>query len=284
MKKGLVLEGGAMRGMFTAGVIDVLMENNIEFDGAIGVSAGAVFGCNYKSKQSGRVIRYNTAYCRDSRFCSLSSLIRTGDLFGAEFCYNELPQKLDVFDTETYQKNPMEFFVVSTNIETGKAVYTRCDRGEKEDLEWFRASASMPLVSRIVEIDNLKLLDGGIADPIPLKYFESIGYKQNIVVLTQPSDYIKTPSKAIPLLKTILRKYPELIKAMTERHKVYNSDIEYVQTKENNGEILVIRPKEPLPVGRIEHNPKKLYTAYEQGRIEAESKLEKIKEFLFTAQ
>ena len=126
MKTGLVLEGGAMRGLFSAGVMDVLMEHQITFDGAIGVSAGAAFGCNYKSRQPGRVIRYNTMYAKDPRYCSLRSFLRTGDLFRADFCYHELPKKLDVFDAEAFQQNPMEFYVVCTDIQTGKAVYRKC--------------------------------------------------------------------------------------------------------------------------------------------------------------
>ena len=147
MTPGLVMEGGAMRGMFTAGVIDILMENNIEFDGAIGVSAGASFGCNFKSRQIGRVIRYNKRFCRDKRYCSLSSLIKTGDLYGAEFCYRTLPDELDLFDVKTYSANPMPFYVVVTECDSGRPVYRAINKGDHEDLDWMRASASMPVVS-----------------------------------------------------------------------------------------------------------------------------------------
>ena len=157
-----------MRGMFTAGVLDVMMENGITFDGIIGVSAGAVFGCNYKSGQIGRTIRYNMKYCGDKRYCSFHSLITTGDLFGADFCYNRIPNELDKFDEPTYKQNPTEFYVTATDIVTGKAVYQRCDNADQYDLKWYRASASMPILSQISEIDGRKLLDGGISDPIPL--------------------------------------------------------------------------------------------------------------------
>ena len=167
MKTGLILEGGAMRGMYTAGVLDVMMENNIWVDGAVGVSAGAVFGCNYKSKQIGRTIRYNKKYGRDPRYAGFHSLLKTGDYFGTEFCYHEIPERLDPFDTETFEKNPVEFYVVGTDVTTGKAVYHKCTNGKDKDLEWFRASASMPLLSNIVEVDGYRLLDGGIADSIP---------------------------------------------------------------------------------------------------------------------
>ena len=182
MKKGLILEGGAMRGMYTAGVLDIFMENDITVDGAIGVSAGAAFGCNLKSKQIGRTIRYNTKYCRDPRYVGLRSLIKTGDIYGADFCYNQIPNRLDIFDVETYQKNPMDFYVVTTDVETGKPIYHLCPNGDATDIKWFRASASMPMVSNIVEIDGFKMLDGGISDSIPIHKFMEMGYEKNIVI------------------------------------------------------------------------------------------------------
>jgi len=280
MKTGLIMEGGAMRGLFTAGVIDVMMEEGIEFDGAIGVSAGAAFGCNYKSKQIGRVIRYNTNYCNDKRYCSLKSLITTGNLYGAEFCYHELPDKLDLFDYEAFNNNPMEFYLVCTDVLTGKPVYKKCEKADYDCLEWMRASASMPLASKIVEIDGYKMLDGGVSDSVPIKYFESIGYDRNIVILTQPKSYVKRKNSLIPLMKIALRKYPKLIEAMEMRHEMYNETIGYICEKEKNGEILVIRPEGDLPVGRTEKDPEKLREAYEIGRKQAQEKLEKIKEFL----
>lgn len=279
-KRGLILEGGGMRGMFSAGVIDVLMENGIEFDGTIGVSAGAAFGCNYKSRQIGRVIRYNTKYCRDKRYSSIRSLIKTGDMFGADFCYRELPEELDLFDVESYQKNPMDFYVVATDIESGKPEYKKCDYGDRRDLLWYRASASMPLVSRIVEIEGKKYLDGGIADSIPLKYFEGIGYTKNVVVLTQPSDYVKKPNSALPLIKMAYKKFPNLISAMAKRHEVYNETTAYVKKRELEGDVFVICPSEPLSVGRVEHDAKKLRETYEAGRKIANEMLDAITAFL----
>lgn len=171
MKTGMVLEGGAMRGLYTAGVLDVLMENGIYTDGAVGVSAGAAFGCNYKSRQIGRSLRYNCKYCRDPRYISLLSLIRTGDLYNAQFCYYEIPEKLDPFDTAAFAASPMEFYVVATDVTTGKPAYHLCRDGGRDDIEWMRASASMPLVSRVVEIGGGLYLDGGISDSIPLEWF-----------------------------------------------------------------------------------------------------------------
>ena len=279
MKRGLVLEGGAMRGMFTAGVIDVMLENNIEPDGIVGVSAGAVFGCNYKSKQIGRTIRYNVKYAGDKRYCSLHSLITTGDLYGKEFCYKEIPNKLDKFDNETFNSNPMEFYVVATDIVTGRPVYKKIDKCDETYLEWFRASASMPLVSTIVEVDGLKLLDGGISDSIPLKFMEEKGYDKNIVVLTQAKDYKKKKNNLLFAMKMFMKKYPGVIDAMKKRHIQYNDAVDYVCKKEEKGEILVIRPKEKLPIGRIEKDGEKLKKVYELGREAALEKLDEIKKF-----
>lgn len=279
-KTGLILEGGAMRGMFTCGVIDVFMENNITFDGAIGVSAGAVFGCNYKSKQIGRAIRYNKKYCNDKRYASFRSLITTGNLFGADFCYREIPEKLDIWDYEAFEKNPMEFYVTCTDIVTGNPVYHKCTDGRADDIKWMRASASMPLVSKIVEIDSYKLLDGGISDSIPIKYFKSLGYNRNVIILTQPIDYIKEKNQVLPLAKLILRKYPNLIQTMANRHINYNNTTKYIREKEMRGEIFAIRPTEALNIGKTEKNPDELERVYQIGRKTAINCLEKMNEFL----
>ena len=280
MKKGLVLEGGAMRGMFTCGVIDVLMENNIDFDGIIGVSAGAAFGCNYKSKQIGRGIRYNMRFCNDKRYCGLRSLITTGNLFNAEFCYQTVPTKYDIFDDETFYNNPMSFIAVCTDVETGKPYYKSFDKKEENMFEWFRASASLPLVSRVVEIDGMKLLDGGIVDSIPLKHHEEIGYQKNVVVLTQPETYRKKSNKMIPIIKIALNKYPKLVDAIKNRHNMYNETLDYIIDKERNGEILVIRPEADLGIGRTEKNPDNLKRVYEIGREAAFKHLNEIIEYL----
>lgn len=280
MKNGLVLEGGAMRGLFTAGVTDVLMENGIAFDGAVGVSAGAAFGCNYKSGQPGRAIRYNTRFCRDKRYCSVRSLIKTGDMFGAEFCYHEIPDSLDPFDYETYKNSPMEFYAVCTDIITGKPVYHRCDTMDRKELEWLRASASMPMAARIVEIDGYKLLDGGISDSVPLKFMEDSGYERNVVILTQPRDYRKDKNKLMPLLKLSYKKYPELLRTMENRHKMYNSQLEYIRRAEKENRAIVIAPQSKLPVKRVEHDPDVLREVYRQGRLEGKKHLDEIIKFL----
>lgn len=279
-KTGLVLEGGAMRGLFTAGILDVMMENGIEFDGAMGVSAGAVFGCNFKSGQIGRSIRYNMRFCDDPRYCSVQSLIKTGDLYGVQFCYDEIPNKLDPFDAEAYRNNPMPFYAVCTNVETGKAIHKRLDNGDAKDMEYFRASASMPIVSRIVEVDGYKLLDGGITDSIPLSSMERRGYPKNVVVLTQPLGYVKEKSGMLPLIRVAMRRYPNIIKAMEVRHIRYNKQTDYVREQELAGNAFVIRPPYPLGISRTEDDPAQLRRVYDLGRAEMEKQLTALKEFL----
>lgn len=280
MKKGLILEGGAMRGMFTAGVIDVMMENEIAFDGAIGVSAGAAFGCNYKSGQIGRVLRYNTKFCRDRRFSGVGSLIKTGNIYNTDFAYGEVPLKYDIFDFEAYENNPMDFYVVCTDIETGEAVYHNYQGMEDHGFDWIRASASMPLVSQIVEIDGRKLLDGGMADSIPVKYFEDSGYNKNIVVLTQPENYIKKKNSLMPLIRIKYKNYPKLIETMQNRHLTYNQTLSYISQREKEGNLFVIRPKEKLQIGKIEKNPEKLREIYELGRETVLPRIPEMKDFL----
>ncbi len=280
MKTGLIIEGGAMRGMYTAGVIDVMMEKDLIFDGAIGVSAGAAFGCNYKSGQIGRVIRYNKRYCRDRRYCSVWSLLTTGDLYGADFCYRLLPDQLDPFDTEAYRKNPMEFHVVCTDMDTGKAVYHRCDHGTAQDILWMRASASIPVVSRPVEIGSRRLLDGGIADSVPVRYFERIGYERNVIILTRPEGYVKKRLKLIPLLRILFPRNQKMVEAIAHRHERYNETIRYIQQLEKEGKACVVRPLKDLKIGSVEHDPEELERVYQEGRAAAQIHLKEIKKFI----
>ena len=280
MSIGLVMEGGAMRGMFTAGVTDVFMENNIQFSGGIGTSAGAVFGCNYKSHQIGRTIRYNKKYCRDNRYVGFINLITTGDLYGKDFAYDELPNSLDVFDTKTFASSSMDFYVVATDIESGEGVYHKCTDGGRRDTTYMRASASMPLVSNIVEIDGRKMLDGGMADSIPIRAMEKLGYEKNVVILTQPDGFIKTPNKLLPVMRIKYRKYPKFIESLQTRHLRYNETIEYIKEGEKKGNIFVIRPNEHLNIGAMERNPDELERVYQIGRRTAFEKLDEIKKFM----
>lgn len=280
MKKGLVLEGGAMRGMFTAGILDVFMENDIDFDGAVGVSAGAVFGCNYKSKQIGRGIRYNKKYCTDDRYVSLKSWITTGDLYGAEFSYHTLPQELDVFDTDTFSKSPMEFYVVCTDMHTGKAVYHKCTDGGENDIQWMRASASLPLAARPVELAGRVLSDGGTSDSIPVKFMEYKGYDKLVVILTRPKNYVKRPSRMMPVMNKMLKKYPNFLYTMSRRYMKYNKTLAYIEQQERLGRLFVIRPDADLAIGKVCRNPDELERVYQLGREKGLSELEKVKRYL----
>ncbi len=282
MKTGLVMEGGAMRGLFTCGILDVFLENGVTFDGAIGVSAGAAFGCNFKSKQIGRGIRYNVKYCKDERYCSIKSLIKTGDLFGVDFCYRRIPFELDPWDGETFRNNPMEFYVVCADVKTGMPVYHKCDRGDAIDVQWFRASASLPGVSRIVRIDGKELLDGGMCDAVPLDYFRSIGYEKNVVILTQPEEYRKGKNKLLPFLRLKLWNYPNMVHALATRHNRYNAQIAHINElgKKLPGEVLILKPKAPLNVAGIVREPERLMNAYNAGREVGLKNLERVKAFL----
>lgn len=284
MKKGLVMEGGAMRGMFTCGVIDVLLENNIDFDVAVGVSAGATFGCNIKSKQIGRGLRYNKKYCNDKRYSSFSSLIKTGDIYNVEFCYDTLPYQLDKWDIDTFYSNQMDFYCVATDLSTGGPVYHKCDTYDPNpngvDITWIRASASMPVVSRPVNIDGNLYLDGGMSDSIPIRFMEKQGCDKILVVETQPYDYVKKPFSLLWLIKIALKKFPRMIDTMSNRHIMYNSQKAYIKKQEAAGQIFVIRPTSSLNIGAIEKNPNELQRVYNLGREAATANLSALKKYL----
>ena len=283
MKTGLIMEGGAMRGMFTAGVLDVLMENGLVTDGAIGVSAGAVFGCNYKSHQIGRVIRYNTEYCNDKRYASFKNLVKTGNLYSEQFCYHEVPEKLDPFNEAAFAASPMDFFVVCTDVKTGEPIYHKCRKGAAEDVLWMEASASMPLAAKIVKIGHYGLLDGGVADSIPVRFFESIGYKRNLIILTQPKGYTKKKNKFLPAIRAKYFRYPAFVEAVADRHERYNETLSYISMLEQAGKDYVIRPPIPLEIGAMERDPDQLRRVYETGRAVAQIEVDKIRAFLETA-
>ena len=280
MKKGLVLEGGGHRGIFTAGILDVFLENNISFDGVIGVSAGAVHGASFLSKQKGRSLRYALKYCNDKRYMGIGSLLKTGDYFNVDFCYYLLPQVLDPFDNDTFENQTSEYFTVSTDVETGEAVYHQCKTLRNDYIKWIVASASMPLVARIVDIEGQKLLDGGVADSIPEAAFRKMGYTKNVVILTQPKGYEKKSNSMLPLIKRIYRKFPNFVKAVENRHLIYNQEIKDLEKLEKSGDVLILRPKTDLVASRTERNPKKMQDSYNQGRLLALEEIEKVKAFL----
>lgn len=279
MKTGLVLEGGGKRGIYAAGVLDVLLENNIWADGLIGTSAGAVNGCSYVSNQYERNLRYNIRFAKEKRYMSIYSLITTGNVVGTDFAYNILPNKLEVFDYDAFEKSPVAYYVTCSNVETGKAEYIQCKSLRGKNMDYLRASASLPYVSQIVEIDGKKYLDGGICDSIPLKAFQNMGYEKNLVVLTRPRGYIKKPENNL-LANLYYRKYPAFVTALRNRYAVYNRTLKYIEQQEKQGNILVLRPSKSIKVGRMEQDPERLKQMYELGKNDAGQMLDAIASFL----
>lgn len=278
MKTVLVLEGGAMRGIYTAGVLDVFMENNIKVDCVIGVSAGALFGINYVSNQKGRALRYNKEYANDKRYMGLYSFLTTGNVMNKEFCFNELIYNLDKFDFDTFEKSLIEFYATVTNLESGKAEHIKIKDIEK-DIEYLRASGSMPLVSKIVEINGKKYLDGGVSDSIPVQKALQMGYDRVIVVLTRPIEYRKKKVNILPY-KIMYRKYPEFVQAISNRYINYNNTVEQIIDEENKKNIFVIRPTQMPNIKRLEKNVNKIQNVYDLGVKDAKEKLSQLLEYL----
>lgn len=281
MTAGLVLEGGGMRGLYTAGVLDVFMEHGVEFVHAVGVSAGAAFGVNIKSRQVGRAIRYNKRFCADPRYASLKNLLRTGELYSIDFAYREVPLHLDPFDTEAAAANPMRFTAVCTDIVTGEAVYRDIERGDGDDLDWIRASASVPLLARPVELDGRELLDGGIANSIPAAWMVAQGYSKNVVILTQPAGFVKEPNSLMPLLKRAYAAYPKLVELLANRHVRYNAQLEEVARLERDGKALVIRPSESVKAPLAVKDSEVLERIYQVGRRDGEARIDEVVAYLY---
>lgn len=280
MKKGLVMEGGAMRGLYTAGVTDVLMKYGIKFDGAVGVSAGVAFGCNYKSLQPGRVLRYNLRYGSRPQFKSWLSWLKTGDLYGADFCYYTLPEVLDPFDTAAFARNPMDFWCVATDVETAQPAYHKLTTGKGRDVAWIRASASIPVFSRPVKIGGHAYWDGGVSDSIPVRFLLDKGYDKAVVILTQPAGYQKAPSRLQPVVDRVLKKYPAVVARLRQRHLEYNACLAYIAKEEAAGRLFVFRPSQGIDVSAMEKDPGRLKAVYQVGVRDAKRQLAALKEFL----
>ena len=281
MKIGLVLEGGAMRGMWTCGVLDTFLDNNINVDGIIGTSAGGLFGVNYVSKQRERGIRYNKKYCRDYRYMSIFSLLLTGNIINKKFAFYKVSTELDPFDNEEFKKSKIDFFITATNVETGKAEYFKITDPFK-DMEKLRATSAIPLVSKCVEIDGKKYLDGGVSDSIPIQKMEEMGYDKIIVVLTQPLDFKKKKinEKKQKLVSFVYKKYPNLIDSMLNRHNDYNETIDHIKKLEKSGKVFVIRPSKKLDIKVVERNPEKLEETYQIGISDGKKSIKGLKKFL----
>lgn len=281
MKVGLVLEGGAMRGMFTAGVLDVFLDEQIHIDGIVSVSAGALFGVNFPSKQKGRVLRYNKKYLNDKRYMGWHSLFTTGNIVNKDFAFYQLPVELDVFDQAAFARSGIDFYTVLTNVESGEAEYVKI-HDAFEQMETLRATSAMPFVSKMVEIDGKKYLDGGIADSIPLRFCQQLGYDKIIVILTRPLDYRKTPTNSL-IFKAFYRRYPKLVERLTNRYVDYNRAVEDVIRLNEQGEIFVIRPSVTLPIRRIEKDIAKVQAMYDLGVADAKMAMSMLKQYLSEA-
>lgn len=282
MKKvGLVLEGGAMRGMYTAGVLDTLFDNDINIDNIIGVSAGALFGVNYYSKQKGRVIRYSKRFCKDLRYMSILSLILTGNIVNKNFAYYKVTEKYDPFDNNKFIETNKDFYAVVTNIDTGEAEYIKITN-PIEEMEVLRATSAMPLVSKPVVINNKKYLDGAVSDSIPIKKMIEMGYDKIIVILTRPDDYLKEELNVntIKRINSKYKKYPKLIEDMMERPKKYNKTLEYIKKLEQDKKIFVIKPSQKLDINVIERHKHKLQEVYDLGVNDARNYIKELKEYL----
>lgn len=264
MKVGLVLEGGGMRALFTAGVLDALLDiKELDIDGIVGVSAGALFGVNYVSGQKERAIRYNIKYARDKRYMGFYSWITTGNAVNEEFAFYEIPFKLDVFDQEKFKQSKIDFYVVMTNVESGKPEYVLIKDVFKQ-MEYLRATSALPFASKIIEINGKKYLDGGISDSIPIDYCEDLGYDKIILVLTRPKNTHKE-DKLNFLYKLVYRKYPNLVERLINMGKDYEVVLKKIEDLENKKKIFVIRPPKVLKIGRLEKNEDKIQNVYDIG-------------------
>ncbi|MBQ5325719.1 MAG: patatin family protein [Oscillospiraceae bacterium] len=278
-KSALVLEGGGMRGAYTAGVLDYLMDKGVEFDTVYGVSAGALTGANYKSRQIGRGIRTFAAYLQDERYAGPQYLLKSGDWFNIDFSYNQIPNRLDPADYDTFNENKTDFYSVVSNVETGKAEYIKITDLRKQ-MDRLRASASLPLLSNIVVVDGKKYLDGGSCDSIPLKKSISDGHSKNLVILTQHRGFVKKPSANRYACRVMYNKHPNYVKAMNNRHLMYNRQLKYTYEMERQGKAFVIQPQKPVEISRLEKNPARLMELYHRGKMDAAKNFENLMEYL----
>lgn len=279
MKIGLVLEGGGMRGLFSAGVLDALLElKELNVNGIVGVSSGALFGVNYVSKQKERAVRYNKKYADDKRYMGLHSWITTGNAVNKDFAFYELPYKLDVFDNETFKKAKTDFYVVMTNVESGKAEYVLI-KDAFAQMEYLRATSALPFASKIIEINGKKYLDGGISDSIPIDFCESLGYDKIIAVLTRPEGTYKEDKLGF-LYKLVYRKYPNLVNSLLNMATDYEKVLAKIKDLENKEKIFVVRPPEVLKIGRLEKNRDKIQKVYDTGLNTGLKELDNIVKYL----
>ena len=280
MKTGLVLEGGAMRGMYTAGVLDTFLDEGIRVDGVVGVSAGAIFGVNYVSEQRGRTLRYSQRFNGDKRYMGYGNLLKTGNIVNTEFAYGTMPRELDIFDEETYEASGMQFTAVVTNLDTGEAEYLSVGN-VYEQMDTLRASGSMPFFSQPVPIGEKRYLDGGVADPIPYEKALELGYDRLIVVLTQDITYRKKAMSPL-LIRTFYHKYKAFEQALIHRHTAYNESVEHLHAlrEEDPARFFILQPSVPIVIGRLEKDPAELQRVYDIGVSDCHAAMGELKDWL----
>ena len=278
MKTCLVLEGGGLRGIYTAGVLDEMLNDKIKIDAIIGVSMGSLIGINYLSNQRERAIRYNLKYCGDKRYMGIRQLFKTGDIVNKEFAYDEIPNKLDKFDYNKFKKSKIKFYITLTNVDEGTAEYKEI-KDVKKEIDYIRAGASIPGLSKIVEIDNKKYLDGGIADSIPVQKAIELGYDKIIVVLTRPITYRKKKS-SLKTLQSIYKKYPNFKKLISTRNKRYNEQVEEILKLEEDNKVFCIRPSRGIKIKRLETNEAIILKQYNLGKKDYLDNKKDLKKYL----
>ena len=279
-KVAMVLEGGSFRCQFTAGVLDVFMENGVEVSACYGVSAGALSGLNYKSRQIGRANRVNLAFCNDSRYMGAKSFATSGSVVGYDFLLNDIQDRLDPFDNDAFEKNPMSLYAVATDVVFGTPAYLPVENAVL-DVDALRATTSLPLMTQPVEMGDAIYLDGGVADSVPVEHaLEDAGFDRAIVVLTQDRTYKKGPYEFLAAAHARYAAYPYRLEALKNRHERYNEQREHIWEYERQGRALIIAPPQPVEVGHIEHDPAKLLALYIQGRQEGKRRLDEVRAFI----
>lgn len=280
MKTGLVLEGGGLRGIYTAGVLDTMLELGIQFEYVVGVSAGACNATSYISKQAGRAGRVILQNFMNPRYLGYRNLLLHGSIFGMDFVFNQIPNKFDPFDFDAFESSTVDFEVGATNIETGKTEYFSKEVVSREHFAVVRASSSIPLVAKIVTINGKKYLDGAIGDSIPIKHAMEKGYEKNVIILTQPRGFIKKPAGYTGLRKLYYRRYPKFIEAMENRHKLYNGTLRFIEQLEKEERVLVLAPQKPIPFASFEKNVQGMQKLYQNGIQDAHDNADKIRNFM----
>ena len=279
----IVVEGGGLRGSYSGGILDILADKEIKFGGAVGTSAGAIHLCSFLSGQIGRNFRVDTIHSKSPRYMSLRNLLFTGDYFAFDYCYKQIPYKIDPFEFDkfTEQCQETEFHVCITDVETGLAEYPRStDYRNEDEMNYIRASASMPILSKIVEIHGKKFLDGGVADSIPFEQMFKKGFERAVVILTRPLGYRKKINKALPLVKLAYRHYPKFVEAVATRHIRYNQALDKLAQLEAEGKVFIFRPSRLIKISDIESNKKKIANLYELGKEDAHTKMPELLKFL----